>query len=212
MNRRNYRKELDKIIEESNGIRPSLMLHACCGPCSSSVLEQLADYFDVTVLWYNPNLYPESEYSKRLSTLREVIDKMQLTDRVKLIVLPWDSENYYSCVKGLEGEPEGGKRCGECFALRLQKTAELATKENYDFFCTTLTVSRHKNAVLINSIGEEIGKTAGVKWLPGDFKKRGGEDRSQQLSRLFGIYQQLYCGCEFSLNKTKGAENERKEN
>ena len=206
MNRRNYRRELDRIIEENGRIHPSLLLHSCCGPCSSSVLELLTGYFDVTILWYNPNLYPESEYEKRLATQRELLEKMGFGDGVKLQIEPWRTGEYYAAVSGLEDEPEGGKRCTECFRLRLEETASIAKRDGYEYFCTTLTVSRHKNAVLINALGEEIAAKEGVKWLPSDFKKRGGEDRSQELSRKYGLYQQLYCGCEYSYRKRNGDE------
>ena len=201
MNRRNYRKELDRIIASNGDTRPTVLLHGCCGPCSSSVLEDLTRDFDVTVLWYNPNLYPESEFTRRLETMREMLEKMNLSDRVSLLEQPWRSEEYYDAVRGLEEEPEGGRRCGECFALRLRETASVAKAHGFDYFCTTLTVSRHKNAERINAIGEKIAEETGIAWLPSDFKKRGGEDRSQQLSRELGLYQQLYCGCEFSLRK-----------
>ena len=201
MNRRNYQKELDAIISRQEKPGARILLHSCCGPCSSSVLEYLTQFFEVTLLWYNPNLYPEAEYAKRLATQRELIDKMELCGRVKLLVEPWQSEDYRSAVRGLEKEPEGGKRCEACFRLRLKKTAELARDGGYDFFCTTLTLSRHKNAELINDIGEEIARETGVRWLPSDFKKQGREMRSSELARRFGLYQQLYCGCAFSLNK-----------
>lgn len=201
MNRRNYRRELDRIIERNGETRPKVLLHSCCGPCSTSVLEDLMRHFDVTVLWYNPNLYPESEYTLRLTTMREMLRIMGLEGKVTLLTEPWRSEEYYAAVRGLEEEPEGGKRCGECFALRMRETARRAKELGFDYFCTTLTVSRHKNAERINAIGERIAAEEKIAWLPSDFKKRGGEDRSQQLSRELGLYQQLYCGCEFSLNK-----------
>lgn len=199
MNRRNYSRELDKIIENNNGFRPSLLLHACCGPCSTSVLEKLVDNFDVTVLWYNPNIYPEDEFYKRLSTLNEVIEKLELSNSVKVLEMPWNNDDYKAYVTGLESEPEGGKRCERCFELRIKKCAELCKKHGFDYFCTTLTVSRHKDAVLINSIGERIAALFDVKWLPSDFKKKDGENRSVELSEKYGIYRQKYCGCQYSL-------------
>lgn len=199
MNRRNYARELDRIIQKQHDKRPRLLLQVCCGPCATSVLEYLSQYFDITLLWYNPNLFPEEEYDRRFRTLLEVLDKMNLTDRVDVLAEPWKHEDYVARVKGLESEPEGGKRCTECFRLRLFETARLAKKYNYDWFCTTLTVSRHKDAVLINSLGEEMAKAFGANWLPSDFKKRDGENRSVELSEQLGIYRQLYCGCEFSL-------------
>ena len=199
MNRRNYARELDRIIQKLNGTRPKLLLHACCGPCSTSVLEFLSEHFDITILWYNPNLYPENEFAKRLDTLKEVLEKMNLSGRVDVLALPWRHEEYVSAVAGLENEPEGGARCAECFRLRLEETARIAKEKGFDVFCTTLTVSRHKDAVRINAIGEAAAKEYGSVWLPSDFKKRNGENRSVELSEQLGIYRQLYCGCEFSL-------------
>ena len=198
---RNYQKELDRIIQKRGQKTPRVLLHSCCGPCSSAVLEYITQYFDVTLLWYNPNLYPKEEFDRRFKTQVELIEKMGLADKVDILAEPWKSEDYYRRVKGLENEPEGGKRCAECFRLRLLETARLAKHYGYDYFCTTLTLSRHKDAVLINTIGEEISKAVGVSWLPSDFKKRNGENRSIELSEQYGLYRQLYCGCEFSLRK-----------
>ena len=198
---RNCQKELDRIIQKRGQKTPRVLLHSCCGPCSSSVLEYITQYFDVTLLWYNPNLYPKEEFDRRFKTQVELIEKMGLADKVNILAEPWKSEDYYRRVKGLENEPEGGKRCAECFRLRLLETARLAKHYGYDYFCTTLTLSRHKDAVLINTIGEEIAKAVGVSWLPSDFKKRNGENRSIELSEQYGLYRQLYCGCEFSLRK-----------
>ena len=198
---RNYQKELDRIIQKRGQKTPRVLLHSCCGPCSSSVLEYITQYFDVTLLWYNPNLYPKEEFDRRFQTQVELIEKMGLADKVSILAEPWKSEDYYRRVKGLENEPEGGRRCAECFRLRLLETARLAKHYGYDYFCTTLTLSRHKDAVLINTIGEEIAGAVGVSWLPSDFKKRNGENRSIELSEQYGLYRQLYCGCEFSLRK-----------
>ncbi|MCI6488541.1 MAG: epoxyqueuosine reductase QueH [Clostridiales bacterium] len=198
---RNYQKELDRIIQKRGQKTPRVLLHSCCGPCSSAVLEYITQYFDVTLLWYNPNLYPKEEFDRRFKTQVELIEKMGLADKVNILAEPWKSEDYYRRVKGLENEPEGGKRCAECFRLRLLETARLAKHYGYDYFCTTLTLSRHKDAVLINTIGEEIAGAVGVSWLPSDFKKRNGENRSIELSEQYGLYRQLYCGCEFSLRK-----------
>ena len=198
---RNYQKELDRIIQKRGENTPRVLLHACCGVCSSSVLEYLTQYFDVTLLWYNPNLYPQAEFERRFQALTEIIEKMGLADRVGILAEPWKHEDYDRRVKGLEQEPEGGARCTECFRLRLLETARLAKHYGYDYFCTTLTLSRHKDAVRINSLGEEIGRAFGVAWLPSDFKKQGREMRSTVLSEQYGSYRQLYCGCEFSLHK-----------
>lgn len=199
MNRRNYARELERLIARNGDAKPRLLLHACCGPCSTSVLEYLSEHFDITVLWYNPNLYPEEEFDKRLETLKEVLDKMNLSDKVDIIATSWRHEEYNSAASGLENEPEGGARCAECFRLRLAETARMAKEKGFDVFCTTLSVSRHKDAVLINTIGEAAAKEFGAVWLPSDFKKRNGENRSVELSEQLGIYRQLYCGCEYSL-------------
>ena len=205
---RNYQKELDRIIQKRGQKTPRVLLHSCCGPCSSAVLEYITQYFDVTLLWYNPNLYPKEEFDRRFKTQVELIEKMGLADKVDILAEPWKSEDYYRRVKGLENEPEGGKRCAECFRLRLLETSRLAKHYGYDYFCTTLTLSRHKDAVLINTIGEEIAKAVGVSWLPSDFKKRNGENRSIELSEQYGLYRQLYCGCEFSLHKREETAKE----
>lgn len=195
---------MDRIIQKRGKRIPRVLLHSCCGPCSSSVLEYLTKYFDVTLLWYNPNLFPKEEFDRRFQTQVQLVEKMGLADRVNILAEPWKSEDYYKRVQGLESEPEGGRRCTECFRLRLMEAARLAKHYGYDYFCTTLTLSRHKDAKRINELGEEIGRAVGVSWLPSDFKKRGGEQRSVELSAQYGIYRQLYCGCEFSL---RGREN-----
>ena len=200
MNRENFFRKFDKTVEQFGDTKPKILLHSCCGPCSSSVLELLAKYFDVTVLWYNPNLYPEAEYEKRLDTQKQLIDAIG-TDGVKasLLVEPWRSEDYFSRIKGLENEPEEGKRCLECFKIRLDETARIAAERGFEWFCTTLTVSSRKDAVAINAIGREAAAKYGVKWLPSEFRKREGNHRSIILSEKYGLYRQEYCGCVFSL-------------
>ena len=209
MNRENFFRKFDKIIGQLGDSKPQILLHSCCGPCSSSVLELLANYFEVTVLWYNPNLYPESEYDKRLATQKQLIDAIG-SDGVKaeLLVEPWRSEDYFSRIKGLENEPEEGKRCLECFRIRLDETARIAKERGFDWFCTTLTVSSRKDAVAINAIGREAAAKYGVSWLPSEFKKREGNHRSIILSEKYGLYRQEYCGCVFSMvNQEKKNEN-----
>lgn len=209
MNRRNYQRELDRIIQKRGKKAPRLLLHACCAPCASSVLEYLCQYFEVTVLWYNPNLYPQAEFERRFEALVKLIEDMGLADRVDILAEPWKSKDYYDRIKGLEAEPEGGARCKECFRLRLFETARLCKHYGYDYFCSTLTLSRHKDAVLINDLGEELGKAFGVSWLPSDFKKRDGENRSIELCEEYKVYRQLYCGCEFSLRRREAVAEER---
>ena len=200
---------MERLVESFGEERPRLLLHCCCGPCSSAVLEYLSARFDLTLLWYNPNIYPEAEYEKRYAALTELIEKMELSGRLTVMREPWQSEVYRARVKGLESEPEGGARCPICFRLRLERTAELAREQGFDYFCTTLTVSRHKDAVLLNALGEAVAQEYGVKWLPSDFKKKNGENRSVELSEKYQIYRQLYCGCEFSLRRREqGAQGQ----
>ena len=209
MNRENFFRKFDKIVGQFGDAKPGILLHSCCGPCSSSVLELLSKYFDVTVLWYNPNLYPEAEYDKRLETQKQLIDAIAEDGvQAKLLVEPWRSEDYFSRIKGLENEPEEGKRCLECFKIRLEETARIASERGFEWFCTTLTVSSRKDAVAINAIGREAEAKYGVKWLPSEFKKRDGNHRSIILSEKYGLYRQEYCGCVFSLvNREKNDEN-----
>ena len=167
---RNYQKELDRIIQKRGERTPRVLLHACCGVCSSAVLEYLTQYFDVTLLWYNPNLYPQAEFDRRFQALVEIIEKMGLGDRVSVLAEPWKHEDYDRRVVGLEQEPEGGARCTECFRLRLFETARLAKHYGYDYFCSTLTLSRHKDEKRINSLGEEIGQAGS----PRTSRSRGG--------------------------------------
>ena len=189
----NYQKELDKIIDNLTD-RPRLALHSCCGPCSSYVLEYLTRYFDVTLFFYNPNIHPEDEYSKRLVEQNRLCDILG----IKTVECDYDPQNYFDYVKGLEDAPEGGERCTKCFEMRLDYTARLAKKHGFSLIATTLTVSPHKNAPLINEIGEGIAKKYGISWLPSDFKKKGGYLRSIELSRQYELYRQNYCGCIFS--------------
>ena len=204
--KRNYQLATDAVIESLNGERKKLLLQCCCGPCSSYVLEYLTKHFDVTVLFYNPNIQPEEEYDKRLFWMREVQSKYP--ESVKLIECCYDGEKFISESRGLEKEPEGGERCTKCFWLRLRETARLAKEKNFDYFCTTLSVSPHKDENRLNDIGLELEKEFGVKWLPSDFKKREGYKRSTQLAREYGLYRQDYCGCLFSLAETKNRDHE----
>lgn len=207
MNRPNYARQLDKLISQLGDSRPQILLHACCGPCSSSVIEKLNEHFDITILWYNPNIYPEEEYDRRYSALTELVEKMGLKDKINIIAEPWRNEDYEKIVVGLEKEPEGGKRCEKCFELRLMETARISKKLGFDYFCTTLTVSRHKNAMLINYIGESMQDSFNTKWLYSDFKKNDGENRSVELSEKYKIYRQLYCGCRYSLENREKMSN-----
>lgn len=196
----NFQKCLDVITASltDSGIRPKLLLHSCCAPCSSYVLEYLVKFFDVTVFYYNPNISPADEYYKRAQEQERFCRESGLGGIGDVIVAKYGSEEFYSAVAGLEKEPEGGARCGVCFRLRLGKTAALAKEMGFEYFCTTLTVSPHKNAAVINKIGEALAEKYGLKWLPSDFKKKEGYKRSLELSRKFSLYRQNWCGCEFS--------------
>ncbi len=192
--KRNYQLELDRITASLSG-RPRLLLHSCCGPCSSYVLEYLTRYFEVFLSYYNPNIQPRAEYDLRLENQLKVLERIP---GVTLVPCGYDGGAYDEAVRGLEDEPEGGARCTECFKLRLDFAAREAKRLGCDYFATTLTVSPHKDAQRINAIGEALAGKYGVKWLPGDFKKRDGYKRSIELSREFGLYRQDYCGCLYS--------------
>ena len=180
---------------------PSLLLHSCCGPCSSYVLEVLSQHFNVTVLYFNPNIYPESEYKKRLAEQMKIIDGMPFKNPVSLMECAYDENEFLAAAQGFENEREGGARCEKCFRLRMGKTALLAKENGFDFFTTTLSVSPHKNAPLLNKIGEELSEKHGIKYLYGDFKKKEGYKRSIELSAQYDLYRQNYCGCRFSLRE-----------
>lgn len=194
----NYQLELDKLIAGIDGVC-HVLLHSCCAPCSSYVLEYLSKYFEIDLFYYNPNTYPREEYEKRGRELERLVKLMPFTNRVGVVPVEYDPERFYQAALGQEQEPEGGKRCASCFRLRLERTAQEAKTLGYDFFATTLTVSPYKNVQLINQIGLELEKEYGVRYLVSDFKKREGYKRSIELSRLYGLYRQEYCGCEFSL-------------
>ena len=174
MNQRNYQKELDKVIDglvKENRV-PSLLLHSCCAPCSSYVLEYLSQYFEITILFYNPNIYPPEEYQARVHEEERLIREMHFKHPVHMISGTYDPDVYYKAVKGLEKEPEGGARCEKCFELRLSEAAREAKKGGFDYFTTTLTISPLKSAPTLNTIGERIGEELGVSYLPSDFKKK----------------------------------------
>ena len=212
MNKINYQKILDKILEniKKDNVRPKLLVHSCCAPCSSYVLEYLNDYFDITVLYYNPNISPKEEYEKRkaeqIRFIHERFSDDNTNNKVSFMDCDYESEKYAEIAKGLEKEPEGGMRCVECFRLRLDKTAELAKLYGFDYFVTTLSISPLKNAHLINRIGSEISEKYGVSYLPSDFKKREGYKRSIELSKKYGLYRQNFCGCVYS--KIQADKNE----
>ena len=189
---------LDRTIEDitKREARPSLLLHACCAPCSSYVLEYLSKYFDITLLFYNPNISPESEHDLRLAELERLVEDMELNASV--VRADYEPQKFLEIAKGLEQLGEGGERCRRCYTLRLDKTARVAADAGFDYFTTTLSISPHKNAEWLNCIGRELSEKYGVTYLFSDFKKRGGYKRSCELSEQFGLYRQDYCGCVYS--------------
>ncbi len=207
---KNYQQRLDSIINELD-YTPKLLLHSCCAPCSSYCLEYLSQYFSITVLYYNPNISPEEEFIKRAEEQRRLIELLPVKNPVSLVIDEYDPQEFFDMAKGLENVPEGGERCFKCYSLRLQHAADYAAAHGFDYFTTTLTISPLKNAKVINNIGEclESGLneraasqgTPTVKFLPSDFKKKGGYLRSIELSHEYGLYRQNYCGCVFSKPK-----------
>lgn len=201
MNRRNYQKELERFLlawEKEDRI-PHLLLHACCAPCSSYVLEYLAQYMQITVFFYNPNITRTEEYRKRVEEEKRLIRELPAKYPVAFLEGSYEPEQFFEAVKGLEKEPEGGKRCEVCFKLRLEEAARVATENGgFDFFTTSLTISPLKNADLLNEVGEAAGEKYGIPFLPSDFKKKNGYKRSIELSREYDLYRQDYCGCIFS--------------
>ncbi len=196
----NYSLILENTINENKkaGLRPTLLLHACCAPCSSYVLEYLSEHFDITLLFYNPNISPKEEYDFRAKELQRLIGEMPLPSEIKIIVEDYAPEEFYKMAKGLEGLSEGGERCKKCYELRLSKTANIAKELGFDYFTTTLSISPYKNAEWLNTIGERLANTVGIKYLLSDFKKKNGYKRSCELSEQYSLYRQNYCGCEFS--------------
>ena len=208
MNKINYQKELDKVIEvlQRQGRVPRLLLHSCCAPCSSYVLEYLSRYFEITVFYYNPNIYPPEEFGKRVEEQKRLIAQLPAEHPISFLDGPYEPERFYEMARGLEQVPEGGARCFKCYRLRLTETAEMARAGKYDYFTTTLSISPLKNAEKLNEIGGQLAKDYGVDYLYSDFKKRNGYKRSTELSREYGLYRQDYCGCVFSMRERRAAK------
>ena len=196
----NLQKNLDALLSdiERTTPAPSLLLHACCAPCSSYVLEYLSRYFTITLFWYNPNIFPESEHSLRFNALLHLPKQMNLANPAEIIRETYEPDFFRGATRGLESEPEGGKRCEICFRLRLERTAKLAAHCGAQYFATTLSVGPRKNAALLHEISLELSDKYGIGALPCDFKKRGGYARSVELARELGLYRQSYCGCAYS--------------
>ena len=196
----NYQIEMERAIEalRMRGSRPRLLLHACCAPCSSAVLERLKDAFELTVLYYNPNIEPENECVRRADELARLIAAMPHENPISLIRAPYEPERFHEAVRGLEHIPEGGERCMKSFELRLGYAARCAAQNEFEYVATTLTISPLKNAQALNRIGAEAATREGVSWLYSDFKKKNGYRRSCELSQEYGLYRQDYCGCIYS--------------
>ena len=200
MEKKNYDKLMQEIIEKNQelGIVPTLLLHTCCAPCSSAVIERLSKYFQITVFYYNPNIEPEEEYVKRKEEQKRYLKEVNTLYSIQFLDCDYDHKEFIQLSKGLENEKEGGPRCLKCYRLRLLKTALKAQELHFDYFGTSLTVSPYKNAQVLNQIGEELQKKFNVKYLYSDFKKRNGYKRSVELSKDYHLYRQDYCGCSFS--------------
>lgn len=205
----NYQKELEKLLNTFEGTgtdAPRLLLHSCCAPCSSYCMEYLREYFRLTVFYYNPNITEREEYQKRVKEEIRLIGAYHLQaakNEIRFIEGDYEPARFLEMAKGLEHCAEGGERCFRCYEMRLRKTAETAKEMRFDYFTTTLSISPLKNAAKLNEIGERLGKEYGVHWLPSDFKKRGGYQRSIELSKEYGLYRQDYCGCVFSRREEK---------
>ena len=198
MNKINYQKETDSVIESLNGTVPTLLLHSCCAPCSSYTLEYLSRYFSITVFYFNPNISPKAEFDKRFAEQKRLIETLPSENKISLICGDYNYDEFLNVARGYESVPEGGERCFRCYRMRLEKTAELSKQNGFDYFCTTLSISPLKNSQKINEIGFNVAEKYGVKWLPSDFKKREGYKRSIELSREYDLYRQNFCGCVFS--------------
>ena len=199
MDKINYQLKTDEIIKSLDGKTPKLLLHACCAPCSSAVLERLSNFFEITIFYYNPNITEEKEYLKRIEELKKYISLVKYKYPISLIPGNYEPQKFFEMAKGLEDEPERGKRCYKCYAMRLEESARIADELGFDYFCTTLTLSPHKNSNWINEIGEDLNNRYNSIYLYSDFKKRNGYKRSIELSREYDLYRQDYCGCVYSL-------------
>jgi predicted adenine nucleotide alpha hydrolase (AANH) superfamily ATPase len=198
--KRNYQKELEQVLSTltKKEVTPSLLLHSCCAPCSSYVLEYLSQYFNITIFYYNPNISFEDEYYRRIEEQNRLILSLPVKNPIRFLQGSYDTERFYSLAKGYETDPEGGPRCFSCYELRLDETARIAKKEGFDYFTTTLSISPHKNAGKLNEIGESMSKKYDIPYLYSDFKKKNGYKRSIELSKEYDLYRQDYCGCVYS--------------
>lgn len=211
MNQRNYQKELEQVIcrHQKAAKVPSVLLHSCCAPCSSYVLEYLSQYFQVTVFYYNPNIYPHQEYMHRVREQQWFLEQYPLARKVDFIEGCYDTESFYEMAKGMEQIPEGGARCFACYELRLKETAAYAKRLGMDYFTTTLSISPRKDANKLNEIGEKLANEYGVAYLNSDFKKKNGYLRSVQISKSYGMYRQDYCGCIYSMQERRKTDTKQ---
>lgn len=211
MNKINYQKELDSLIEKLTKEEsvPTLLLHSCCAPCSSYILEYLSNYFKITIFFYNPNIYPLEEFSRRVEEQKRFISELKVKHEINFIEGKYDTNSFYEISKGMEKEKEGGERCFKCYELRLKETAIIVKEKGFDYFTTTLSISPHKNSQKLNEIGKKLSEEYNVKYLYSDFKKKEGYKRSIELSKEYSLYRQDYCGCVFSKNERLEAENQR---
>ena len=200
MNRVNYQQAMENLIADNciEGRSPRLLLHSCCGPCSTYCIQTLAEHFRVTVFYYNPNIYPPEEYHMRAGEQERFIERFPTKYPVEFVEGAYDTERFYDTVRGLEHVPEGGERCFRCYELRLREAAEYAREHDFDFFTTTLSISPLKNADKLNEIGAKLEQEYGVRYLYSDFKKKNGYKQSTEISRAYDMYRQYYCGCVFS--------------
>lgn len=204
----NYQNKLDEILNSLNYV-PKLLLHTCCAPCSSHCIEYLSDYFDITVLYYNPNISPQEEYEKRKQEQIKFLKAFKSKNKLNILDIEYNYNDFLNIASGLEQEPEGGKRCFKCYQLRLEKTAKIAKENNFDYFGTTLTVSPYKSSQKLNQIGNLLEEKYDIKYLYSDFKKKEGYKRSIELSKIYNLYRQDYCGCVYS-KRERDERNESK--
>ena len=207
MENKNYQIVLDSILKDVSKLdrKPSLLLHVCCGPCSSYVLEYLSNYFEITILFYNPNIYPKEEYIRRKEEMEEFVSKAY--PNTKYIIMDYNEKEFYDAVRGYEHLGERSERCFKCYELRLKKTVEYAKENRYDYFTTSLSISPYKVSSKLNEIGSNLEKEYGINYLYSDFKKKNGYKRSIEISREYNMYRQEYCGCVYSKVEREEYEN-----
>ncbi len=207
----NYQIKMEEIINKNKalGKTPKLLLHSCCAPCSSYVLKYLAEYFEITVFYYNPNISESDEYQKRVKEQKRFIGKLQLDKPISFIEGDYEPKHFFDCVRGYEDLGEGSERCFKCYRLRLEETAKVAKENNYDYFTTTLSISPYKNSQVLNEIGYDLENKYQINYLCADFKKRNGYKISIQLANKYNLYRQDYCGCVYSKQEHEKKVNSR---